>query len=520
MIKEIQNIFRLFFILFSGAAITVACESEPDELGMQFFQNGTAQGTEESFDVVAYNVYNNDALEADNDRLSEATLGAFDEPNFGMQKSSYVTQVRLSSYDPDFGANAVVDSVVLQMKPLYQTATDSVVTKTYEDYIHPDNIAAKKVVSSYPIKKYGKAKRNFTINVHEVTDFLYSTETNFYSNQQVNTGTLLGTKSFDGFIRSIKITKDSDNSELFSRDAGLRIPLDKDFFQSKIIDKKGSFELKDVASFIRHFRGLKLSVVENDGYIFSFNPNELSAIIYYKYDKTENNTTTRTQGSYTLDLGSSNVHFNQIQYNRSNTFVNHVPSTPNTSGDAKLFLQGMGGPGAEVVIPDAIIAKLKNLYKNEKAGLLSAKIRLYSDEVLWNNSYAKPDTFATLVKTIGTDNTTTFSFFPDKDIFAFSGVYKMVNAVDLNKNPAYYEIGITQFIKNIVEKEEANKPITINVGSFQTSSTTGGLLGTDYTTKAYAPQRIVLVGTDPSIDANPNPSNTKYAQLKVIYSKK
>ena len=205
MIKEIQNIFRLFFILFSGAAISVACESEPDELGMQFFQNGTAQGTEESFDVVAYNVYNNDALESDNDRLSEATLGAFDEANFGMQKSSYVTQVRLSSYDPDFGANAIVDSVVLQMKPLYQTATDSVVTKTYEDYIHPDNIAAKKVVSSYPIKKYGKAKSNFTINVHEVTDFLYSTETNFYSNQQVNTGTLLGTKSFDGFIRSIKI---------------------------------------------------------------------------------------------------------------------------------------------------------------------------------------------------------------------------------------------------------------------------------------------------------------------------
>ena len=76
-------------------------------------------------------------------------------------------------------------------------------------------------------------------------------------------------------------------------------------------------------SFIRYFRGLKLSVVENDGYIFNFNPNELSAIIYYKYDKTENNTTTRTQGSYTLDLGSSNVHFNQIQYNRSNTFVNH-----------------------------------------------------------------------------------------------------------------------------------------------------------------------------------------------------
>jgi hypothetical protein len=171
------------------------------------------------------------------------------------------------------------------------------------------------------------------------------------------------------------------------------------------------------------------------------------------------------------------------------------------------------GPGAEVVIPDAIIAKLKNLYKNEKAGLLSAKIRLYSDEVLWNNSYAKPETLTTLVKSIGTDNTTTYSFFPDKDVFAYSGVYKMVNAVDLNKNPAYYEISITQFVKNIIEKEEANKPISINIGNFQTSSSTGALLGTEYTTKAYTPNRIVLVGSD----AN----NTQYkAQLKIIYSKK
>ena len=33
----------------------------------------------------------------------------------------------------------------------------------------------------------------------------------------------------------------------------------------------------------------------------------------------------------------------------------------------------------------------------------------------------------------------------------------MVKAVDLDKNPAYYEISITQFVKNIIEKEEAEK---------------------------------------------------------------
>ena len=34
-----------------------------------------------------------------------------------MQKVIVCYQVRLSSYDPDFGTNAIVDSVVLQMKP-------------------------------------------------------------------------------------------------------------------------------------------------------------------------------------------------------------------------------------------------------------------------------------------------------------------------------------------------------------------------------------------------------------------
>jgi hypothetical protein len=56
------------------------------------------------------------------------------------------------------------------------------------------------------------------------------------SNKQVASS--LGTKTFDGYLKAIKITKDSDNSELFSRDAGLRIPLDADFFSKKLLIKK------------------------------------------------------------------------------------------------------------------------------------------------------------------------------------------------------------------------------------------------------------------------------------------
>ena len=76
----------------------------------------------------------------------------------------------------------------------------------------------------------------------------------------------------------------------------------------------------------------------------SFDPNGITTTIYYKYDKTENSTVTRTSSSFTLNLGSSNVHFNQIQYNRSSSAFNDAISNINTTnGDARLYVQGMGG---------------------------------------------------------------------------------------------------------------------------------------------------------------------------------
>jgi hypothetical protein len=523
MIKEIQNIFKLSFSLLVGAAIFIACEPEADQLGSQFFQNGTAKDSIASYDIVIYNnPRENDTIKSDAGKLTEATLGAFNEPNFGMQKSSYVTQVRLSSYNPDFGTNAVVDSVVLQMKPLYYSTSDSVKTVTYEDYVYPEgNVAAKKVVTTYPVKKYGNLKiggqpAKFTVNVHEVDEFLDSYETSVYSNKQVTLGTLLGSKDFDGNVRAIKITKDDDNSELYNKEAALRIDLNKNFFQEKIINKKGSFELKDAASFIRYVKGLRISVAENDGFMFNFSPNEITATMYYKYDKTNtDNTVTKTSSTFTFDLGSSNTHFSQINYNRPSSYVTAMSSINKVTGDPKIYLQGMGGPGAEIKVPETVITELKNLYNNQKIAVLSAKVKLYTDATSWSNNYAKPSNFVTLFKET-TDNsgvkTTTTSFLDDLAKFQYSGVYKMVNAVDVEKNPAYYEINITQSIKNMIENEStSDKLITLDVGEFRSSTT--GLLGKDYTTRAYTPNRIVLVGSDPS--------NTKYkAQLKVIYSKK
>lgn len=519
MINNFKNIIKVFFALSIGAIAIVSCEPEADELGTQFFQD-TAAGTVKDYNVIAYNLFHNDTIQSNSSKIVSATLGAFNETNFGMQKSSFVTQVRLSSYSPDFGTNAVIDSVVLQMKPLYQTATDSIKTTTLDDNFTygTDNTPAKKVVTNYPVTKYGKYKINgatptFTIRVDEVNEFLNSSTDAVMSNKQVTLGASLGTKTFDGYLRSVKITKDSDNSELFSNDIGFRMPLDANFFQQKIINKKGSFELGDVASFIRYFKGLRISVDENDGYLMSFDPNGITATIYYKYDKTDNSTVTRTSSTFTLDLGSSNAHFNQIQYARSSNFNNAISGSSSTLGDKQLYVQGMGGPGAEIKIPASTIAELRDLYNTKKIGIMAAKVRLYTDKSVWTNNYAKPTSFVASLKGAK-------AFLADVAAFQYNANYTMVKPVDLDKNPAYYDIDITQTITNVIKNEASDylekNPLVLDAGSFRTSTSTSGgstLLGFDYTTRAYTPNRVVLVGSDPS--------NTQYkAQLKVIYSNK
>lgn len=102
MIKNIKKLLNITASLVMGSLILWSCESDADQLGSQFFQDG-AQGNQTPYDVIAYNVNNGDSIRVDNSRLQTATLGAFSESQFGMQKSAYVSQVRMSSYEPDFG---------------------------------------------------------------------------------------------------------------------------------------------------------------------------------------------------------------------------------------------------------------------------------------------------------------------------------------------------------------------------------------------------------------------------------
>lgn len=475
-----KKIKLFLFSLFFGS-IAVGCNSDADDLGLQFFENNEAQGEQAAYDLVAYNVNNNDVVRSDSYSLKKATLGVFSESQFGMQKSAYVTQVRLSKYAPDFGTNPVVDSVVLEIKPQYDATTKAITTTN----VTHEGQAAKQTLTKYEAVKYGNPATTMNIDVHEITTDLGAVGTEILSNSTVATsGVPLGTKAFSGNVYAVSINKTSDNTVLLTREAGVRIKLDKVHFQTKIANKSGATELSNESNFINYFKGLKISVQGIDGYLINFAPDQVTMTMYYTYGDASD----RKEGTYSFNLASPNVHFSQISYNRSTIFNNVMAGIDRTNGDPLLYMQGMGGPGAGIKIPENAIEALKTLRRDKRAAIVSAKIRLYTDTSVWNNSYTKPDNF--LVKKEGETD-----FIADIKAMLYNNNFKLVTAYATNANPSYYDVNITKTVKDIVEQGQEAKDIILNIGSYLTNYN-GALVSEDYNTNVYTPNRAVFVGTN------------------------
>lgn len=548
MTHNLKKTFAILSLAIFGSAILYNCEPDPDSLGEQLFNKDAAKGEEVSYPIIAYNINNNDTVRSDASRLitglsgtgaalSTGVLGSFTEGQFGMQKASYVTQLRMPTDNFDFnGPNPKIDSVVLVVRPPANTLentyyiTDSI--KAPGAYDKNDFMVGTETVpvsiekKSYPVRKYGKiggASKSMTINVHEVTSFLDANNEAFQrSNAVVGTGELLGSGVFDGNVSTVTVTKKSDNSNLFTGNLGFRIKLSNtDFFKTHILDKKGKPELQDASNFTRYFKGIRLSVEGTDKYLFQFSPDDMELIMYYKYDKTENSTTTRPQTTLNFNLGNLNAHIGQYEYNRGGYPVESALSNSKPSGDPRLFVQGMGGPSIGVKIPDQTINDLKKLFADNKIGIVGAKIRMYADPLTFTNAHSVDgDRKFTLVPLIYKEGSTTMidysklSFTSD----VAAGLNMYIYSKKTDTTPEYYDFVVTKTLKNIVEgganvsaADMVNNPLLINMGTF-VKNAQGGAVGAKFTTRAVDANRAIFTGSDAS---------SKYGiKLMVTYATK
>jgi len=321
-------------------------------------------------------------------------LGVYDNPVFGKTKAHYITQIQLDSENPTFTSDVVLDSVWLYI-PYYSaiTNTDTEGHSTYTiDSIYGDTLHKFRL----SIKENGYYLRDAdATSSGGLGQKYYNTEKEVF-NTYVVTQSLLenGAPSIDfrysaaEVRRTATYTNDEGNpvtDEVELKAPGMFVPLDKAFFQNKILNAaSGSLVNNNV--FRNYFRGLYFQVeqIGNQSVmgVPNFDAGEIK-IIYRQNDLDANGNTQpdptnggllKEKKELVMSLGGNSV--NLLETTNSAAYDAALASANTTDGDSRLYVKG--GQGSMVFLDILTPAEIQSL-KSENAMINEANILFYVD---------------------------------------------------------------------------------------------------------------------------------------------
>lgn len=385
-----KNKFALQIISFGLIIITfIACDKDFATLESDVVNSDIATNFDilsEQHDIIAYTK----ALEpVQTNKLGLSTLGVYDD-FYGRTTSSFVSQLTLSSFDPDFGEAVVIDSVVVNI-PYYSRATsidddgntiyeiDSVISKG-ENY---NNIKLRIFENNYfirdfdPSASFNESQAYFSdrsASQSEMITTLEGTELTMIRGYQTS---YLPTTSVDnvitisdeGYVLEEPDSADDEDTlpQIIARPPpGIRVKLDPTFWQNKIIDKEGDPVLSSQNNFADYFRGLylKAEAYGDYGSFFILNTNNPNANITIYYKKLTSSTTDAAnatdQATYVLKFGPNKINFLDNEF--TTTIDNGEPET----GDSRIYLKGGKGAIAGIKLFDGFYDEDAGITKFEK----------------------------------------------------------------------------------------------------------------------------------------------------------
>ncbi|MDR3272069.1 MAG: DUF4270 domain-containing protein [Flavobacteriaceae bacterium] len=503
--KFFFNILTAGFL--ASVSLLASCENDNSTLGADLI-SGKSSGDSAFVDVVAYNIYNNDSIRADQSALLNGLVGVYQDNEFGKSKAAFNTQIRLGS-GSFLGTGQIIDSVVLAIFPSYDAVNYKITEKRY----HPESELSTDTIqytTKYPLSSFlGQKGISMTLRVNRINTFLESINSPFYSNKTIDVGDLLGEQKINDSIVSVSLKTGSGTSISDATTPGYRIKLNSAYFKENFFNKMTSPEMTDNANFIQYFKGLRISVAEDDArFMFSFPKSTMTLTAYYRYKATDD-ADTYNSSSYVFTTNSS---YNSVvgEYNfydrngASPQFLSQMQNPNTTNGESALYLQGMGGPSIKLKLNDGQLASIKNSVNNGWA-VIGARIKFHLTP-----SYADANTQKPTY--IYAYNDTQKSFLTDLTSYSSLSGYALSPAYNFTNNPGYYTLNLTQHVKNIVEKNEPNDDIVVGIGSFLQNSS-AAFIGYNVTSRAYDPFRLMFYGNSA---ADPN----KKLRLEIIYAKK
>ncbi|WP_353777350.1 DUF4270 family protein [Winogradskyella sp. 3972H.M.0a.05] len=540
------------YVVAIGFIITtfIACDKDFASLDSDIINSGNASNfnTERAVyrdDVIAYT---KKLGPAQTNTMPINPLGFYNDPVYGSTTYSFVTQLSSSLIDPDFGDEVELDSVVLTIP--YFATNDGV-----DEDGNPVFILDSVYNPLFPIK----------LSIYENNYFLRDFDPNstfddpqgYFSNQSssetdpISSTALEGTPivtSVDSNVdlnfftpnSSIIQLTDVDGNVTSTLTPSLRVKLEKEFWQQKILDMEGQPELSNSNNFNNYFRGLYFKAESQAGngnlMLLNFGSTSANVTLYYtRAPFTEG--ADRDEVTYVLNFSGNKATF--IESNPS--FV--VQDGDETNGDQNLFLKGGQGSIAEIKLfggtdvdedplDDNIFETFKSQFVNvDEEGNYVSRKRLINEA----NLVVKLDETFDLAE----ENTRLYLYDAENNISLLDYSFDITNSIspfdsrtehlgqlqtienEQGQEEKVYKFNITQHIVNLLTNDSTNVKLGLSVSNnvnLEGEFVQPDVQLTPETTIENAPISSILSHRGTVLGGSAHPNENKRVFLEIFYT--
>ena len=551
MTTKIVTIFKYITIISILIFGIVSCETSFENVGGDLVDNGVFDAKKETFEVLSY-TKNLDKSQVDNISVGisiKTPLGVMDNQDFGIFKSDVIAQVAPPS-TVEWGEEPILDAVYLEIP--YDATSIKESTDTIPKF-ELNNIYGDKEVE-YKIKisrletylnrldpfDPSKPNKYYSDKVYNKSDVLY--EANFKPNANDTVEYFDRTLLNDSFnFEEIQV---SDTIKLASAKPFIRFKLDKTFFENNFLNQDASyFENRD--EFLNQFKGIVIEAISdnNDGSVMmlDFSAAKINLYITNLGEETSDEVAPvdLNDDGDTLDEGEEGIDLNgdgdftdtevthpvrtkkTVSFSLLGIKTNHFErdylnatgftqiTTPNTTdGEQKLYVQGAAGSVAVIDIFNGIdltALRAKNWLINE------ANLTFTIDD---QNNNDVPNRL--LLYKLDPDETNDINENAQVlDAITSPDYFNGLLQIDDDKNPTKYKVNITDYISEVLKKEDFTTPSKLGLKVY--NELDKPLTVNDTIVKQYSwnPQGVVLYGNNfDEADAD----YSKRLKLEIYYT--
>ena len=418
------------------------------------------------------------------------------------------------------------------------------------DNVDTDTINPRQGATVYDIDSLiGNREASFKVKVQELDYFLstYDPSNNFetflkyYSNDQFIEN-FTGKVLFDGEAEinteEIVIYKEDDpdtddvdeSTQVKERlTPRLRIPIDKDYMQSKIIDMEGNIDLSNQDNFNLYFKGLFLSAYDfSDPLLLILNYADASINIVYEYDRYNRNDTTDDTSDDTIDREEKtfklNLTGNQINILKQDPLSPEISKALNSNSEdlKRVYLRGGEGIMMEIdLFDDGTGNDILGEIKSNGWLINEANLTMYIDKEAIDMSGGIIEPSRLFLYDIES-KAPVVDYFIDQSQGQKPKDQKAVHSglieIDEDRKGIKYKIRISEHVKNIIRNDSLNKKLALVVTSDITNAVNTELKNNDEL--EYIPISSVInpLGTI-LYGPNPEPINhDKRFRLELFYT--